>query len=73
VKKTRGGKSCDTVPLSGFTEKPTFQCTFDGNLSVTCFFIKQIFQAAEEVTPYTLPPQCCAGGGVVVALFSPKL
>jgi hypothetical protein len=73
VKKTRGQQSRATVPLSGFTEKPTLQCTFDGNLSVTCVFMNQIFQAAEEVTPYPLPPQCCDGGGVVVALFSPKL
>jgi hypothetical protein len=45
---------------------------FDDNLSVTYVFIKQIFRAAEETTPDPLPPQCCAGGGVIVAIFNPK-
>jgi hypothetical protein len=46
--------------------------TFDDNLSVTHSFIKQIFRAIEVAPPFPLPPQGCAGGGVVVALLSHK-
>jgi hypothetical protein len=39
------------------------QFSFDDNLSVTHFFIKQIFRAAEQAPPFPLPPQDCAGRG----------
>jgi hypothetical protein len=47
-------------------------CAFDDNLSVTHVVIKQIFRAIEVAPPFPLPPQGCAGGGLVVALFSHK-
>jgi hypothetical protein len=37
-------------------------------------FIKQIFRAAEKSSLLPLlPPQCFAGGGVLLVLFNPKL
>jgi hypothetical protein len=58
----------------GFHSKCCFHYAFDDNLSVTHIFIKQIFRAVElTITPSSpSPQQGCAGGGVVVALFSHK-
>jgi hypothetical protein len=39
-------------------------------LMIIYVFIKQIFRAAQQVSPSPLPPQCWGGGGVEVALFS---
>jgi hypothetical protein len=55
-----------------FIKNVIFQYAFDDNLSVTYVFIKQIFRAVEVAPPFPLPPQGCAWGGVVVALFSHK-
>jgi hypothetical protein len=56
-----------------FIKKCHFQYVFDDNLSVTHVFIKKIFRAVEVAPPnFPLPPQGCAGGGVVVALFNHK-
>jgi hypothetical protein len=48
------------------------QYAFDDNLCVTHVFIKQIFRAVELAPPSPSPSQGCAGGGVVMALFSHK-
>jgi hypothetical protein len=56
----------------GFHEKCHFQYAFDDKLSVNHVFIKQIFRAVEVAPPFPLPPKGCAGGEVVVALFSHK-
>jgi hypothetical protein len=48
---------------------------FDDNMIVIHVFIQQIFRAVEKAPPplpTPLPPQCCAEGGVVMALFSLK-
>jgi hypothetical protein len=60
--------------LTNFFKKEfcNFQCAFDGNLNVSHVLMKQIFMATEQASPTPFPPQCCAGGGVVVAFFSPK-
>jgi hypothetical protein len=55
--------------LRGFHLKCHFQYAFDDNLSITHIFIKQIFRAV-DIAPPPLPPHGCAGGGVVVALFT---
>jgi hypothetical protein len=40
--------------LRGFTQKHDFLLAFDDNLSVTHVFIKQIFRAAQQVSPHPL-------------------
>jgi hypothetical protein len=50
------------VLFHGFSIKTSFSMSFDDNMSIIPFFIKQIFCAAEKVPP--LPLQCCAGGEV---------
>jgi hypothetical protein len=47
-------------------------CSFDYNVSVVHVCIKQIFRTAEKASPSSAPSQCCAGVGVVMALFGQK-
>jgi hypothetical protein len=63
--------SQQTLCIRSFTQKRNFQCALDNDLSVTHVFIMQIFKKLHSKHP-PLPPQHCAGGGVVVILFSIK-
>jgi hypothetical protein len=40
-------------------------------MCVTEFFTDQIFMAAEQSSPFHLPPTCCAGVGGVLGSFYP--
>jgi hypothetical protein len=62
-----------TFLFQRFSLKMSFSVpAFDDNLSLTHVFIKQIFRAVEVAPPFPLPPQGCAGSGVVGVLFSHK-
>jgi hypothetical protein len=70
--KNASQKILKTFCFRGFYLKCHFHYAFDDNLSVTHIFIKQIFRAVEVEPPFPLPQHGCAGGGVVVVLYSHK-
>jgi hypothetical protein len=65
--------SQQTIWFMGFyAYKHNFPYAFDGNLSVTHVFIKQIFIAAPQVSPSPSPPPVLGRGWGSSGSFQPQ-